>query len=191
MLAIEEFLLANPIGVLLVAVVSAAVWDLIKKLYAYWFDLRKSLASQINFMVTALNRFENGSFILRLFAHAVGMFGSAMMMFVSNLGMVGASMRKDVEDWTVPYYSGLLLVITFLGALGCLDILRTVFRQINIICFPAETTTKLALRVRKLPDAEAAPPWSDSKEFMSRRMRSAWIFPKGKARRFLLGPLVG
>ncbi|MGO8087625.1 hypothetical protein AB9E29_10895 [Rhizobium leguminosarum] len=157
MLAIEEFLLANPIGVLLVAVVSAAVWDLIKKLYAYWFDLRKSLTSQINFMVTALNRFENGSFILRLFAHAVGMFGSAMVMFVSNLGMVGASMRKDVEDWTVPYYSGLLLVITFLGALGCLDILRTVFRQINIICFPAETTTKLALRVRKLPDAEAAP----------------------------------
>lgn len=159
MQSIKEFLIANPLGVALLAIVSAAVWDVAKKSYGYMFDLRRSVAKEVKFIAYAISRFENGSFIIAVTHDAMRLFLSGLFMLGMNIMVVVVYLAKEEATNSI-FYVISTWSIAAMFFLSMLTLIHSMVRLVEwhwIICYPEATIFKVSKKIARLSAEEADP----------------------------------
>jgi len=159
---LRDFLLANPLGVLVLAVCSAAVWDLVKFGYSIIFNLKSRVEKEISFISKALDQFKSGSFILELMWVGIRLVVSSSML-LAVLITLGAMRTPNTTDafpelpqfpksWVFPTLAFIAFTFLLAGNSAYLTLRNWYFT----ICRPATSIDRLLRRIGKLAPAERA-----------------------------------
>jgi hypothetical protein len=141
----------NPFGAMLIAILTAACWDLVKLLWSRWFTLEGGLLKKIAKLKVTLERFENGTFIVDMLHGAL--FVIILSAFAVILAMFQVTMKTGALD--VPNIwiniAFVLFVVVFLGINYILGIYRNYFVS---ICYTSDRIHYLHKQIAKIPKSE-------------------------------------
>ncbi|MBX5020398.1 hypothetical protein [Rhizobium lentis] len=150
MAAVNQFLISNPFGVLLLGILSAGAWELMKLSYGYYFDLRKKLGQRLDVINVSFGQFENGSFIIHLAMHGLAIFLAALLLLICTFTI---ALDNRIQE-TSPSKIGEIISIAgiFLASYSIGSYTISLFSFYRATCLPTKVLDNIYRRSRKLPD---------------------------------------
>ncbi|MBY3038908.1 hypothetical protein [Rhizobium laguerreae] len=139
----------NPFGAILIAISTAACWDLMKFLWARWFTLEKGILKKIANLQIALDRYENGTFIVDM------LHGAIFVIILSAFAVILSTFQVAVRTGEIPeVYSRFIFVFVLVNFLAIYYILLNFRNYFYSLCYTTYTIKSLHKRIARIPESQ-------------------------------------